>query len=142
MSQTTDLTAAHLLAKLALADGFIDPYEKELLQDSLSQINNVLDVDALIESSKSTNIDDLCNQLNNEADRFFILVRCHLMVSIDDEVTDSEQKMLERILNRLPIGEHLVPLLDAVLEHELDEGPAPDLNAIETLFAKTTFAKA
>ena len=141
MSQATDLTAAHLLAKLALADGFIDPYEKELLEDSLSQFKSGLSVDALIESSKSKSIDDLCNQLNNEADRFFILVRCHLMVSIDDEVTTGEQELLERILNRLPISEHLVPLLDAVLEHELDDGPAPDLDTIETLFAKTTFAK-
>ena len=131
-----------LLVKLIWADGRVDEAEREEFEALLIELRVDASLDDQVKRSKEFTIDDLCNGLDNVADRFFTRVRCHLMVRVDGEVDLAEQAMLDKIISHLPLNSELENLLDLVLDAEERQVPLSELSKIEELYVQSSFSVA
>lgn len=142
MSKNVNTSAFLLLVKVAQADGHIDPTERELLESFAEEMVSGSCFDTLSQQAADSTVSDLCENLSLEADRFFIRLRCHLMVEVDGEVDSSEQKMLDEVISHLPLSEKAEELLDTVLDHQSDESAEePDMQAVQSLYEVSSFAQ-
>jgi tellurite resistance protein len=100
----TKRNAINLFCKLAQADGEIVDSERELLEECIQELNLELDFDALVAEATELSIKSLCAEINDLSDRFFIRVRCHMMVKIDGDVDTMEQAMLDQAFRTIQDG--------------------------------------
>lgn len=141
MLNTVNTAAFLLLVKIAQADGIIDPSEKELLLSFAEDMSDSPSIDEMAQLAAQKSVQELCSELSREEDRFFIRLRCHLMVMVDGEVDSAEQKMLEEVIVHLSLNTQLEGLLDEVLDHQLSGAEEPDMVKIQALYEKSSFAQ-
>ncbi len=125
-----------VMAKMALSDGVIADEEREFLAPMLGADETV---DKVLEAAKAKSVQELVQDVDNYADRFFVALRAASMAHIDAHLDAREEALLQELLKVLEITEadqgliqgH-VAALDAVV-------PAPPDPRVQALYQQSSF---
>lgn len=131
-----------VLAKLALADGKIEPNEREFLEEYVGQSAAFETVDGLLEVAKGQSLEDMLSELDcSYEDKFFIALRAYLMAHVDHHYDVKEEALFNKLVDSLGILKSDRALIhEAELLVKAQEPRDPPLR-IQELYRKSSFSK-
>jgi uncharacterized tellurite resistance protein B-like protein len=100
---TPQKAAALILAKMALADGILDPAELDFLEELLVGHPESGTINELIDEARDRSLESLAAALEKYPDRFLVSFRVLLMASVDQHLDPREQQLYQQLLKLLEI---------------------------------------
>ncbi len=133
-------SAALVLARMALADGTIDPTEREFLAEFCREVGVGAGVDTLIETAGGRSLEELVGAVRGYEDRFFIALRAYLMARVDASFDVSEERLFGDLVAALEIRPDDRRLIERTHRQlEAEEPGAPDPRIMELYRASSFF---
>ncbi|MBM83078.1 MAG: hypothetical protein CMJ78_21160 [Planctomycetaceae bacterium] len=127
-----------VIAKTALSDGNVDESEREFLAEMGAAFGNS-DVDGMLETAKSSELQTLVASLDSYADRFFVALRAFMMAHVDFEFDAQEEAFFEKLVDSLEITDDDLKLIESTESAFGDEQEAASPDRIIELYQQSSF---